>query len=168
VAFGAAALVAVAGTPAEAHSRVESITPAPGSTSSSRVAAIRMQFNEGVSLKYSTIRVTGPDGDEYQDGPLAETDALLSQRLYPTRSGEYTVAWRVTSADGHPVGGQFRFRVQLPAGGEPTGRPPRPSLVANTTGTGGHGWWLAAGGAAVGVALAAGLVLLGRNRRVHS
>ncbi|MDX6380518.1 MAG: hypothetical protein QOI57_1542, partial [Rubrobacteraceae bacterium] len=42
--------------------------------------------------------------------------------------GSYTVEWRVTSADGHPVNGTYRFAVAASAAGseEGTGKPIEP------------------------------------------
>ena len=64
----------------------------------------------------AVIQVHGPDGRFYSDGctavagPSAETQVVLGA------PGEYTVAWKVVSTDGHPISGTWAFTWQ-PADG---------------------------------------------------
>ena len=48
-------------------------------------------------------------------------------------AGEYTVEWRVTSADGHPINGEFSFAVRTGSGPTST-----PTPVPTTEATGGR------------------------------
>jgi copper resistance protein C len=53
--------------------------------------------------------VTGPGGN-IVDGAPKVVDNQLRQALQPgSEAGAYTVLWRVTSADGHPISGRFTF-----------------------------------------------------------
>ena len=55
------------------------------------------------------ILVTGPSG-QVQTGPPRLVDDTVTQDVQGgAPAGPYTVAWRVTSADGHPVSGTFSF-----------------------------------------------------------
>ncbi|MDT5026157.1 MAG: copper resistance protein [Micromonosporaceae bacterium] len=93
-------------------------------------------------------------------------DNTAYQDVYVLRSGSYTVAWRVVSADGHPVSGEFVFAVNLPARLEPTGSPPTNApaarQVAETTGTGLR-LWLAVAGVLIAIILVT--VALARRRQ---
>ena len=147
--------------PAYAHSRLEGSAPAAGATLATAPTEITLTFNETVRGRFSTVVVTGPDARGYADGPVRVVDAVVHQPLHPVRSGGYTVAWRVVSADGHPVQGSFGFTVTLPVGREPAGPPPAAPAAAPGRATG-TAWAAVAGGALL--VLAAGLLLPTRRR----
>jgi copper resistance protein C len=158
---GSAALA----TPAYAHSQLLGTDPADGATVTSPISEIDLTYNERVQGTFTTVVVNGPGGVSYSEGHVQVTDDVVHQRVYPLRSGAYTVAWRAISADGHPVEGQFHFTVALPPGHEPTGGPPRSD--GTTSSSGSHtGVWIGVG---AGVLIAAGLIvtLLMRPRRGH-
>jgi hypothetical protein len=63
---------------------------------------------------------------------LAEN--TVSQDLQPgAPAGSYTVAWRVTSADGHPVSGAFSFTAEPGATQPPTSPQTSPPATPNQT-----------------------------------
>jgi len=98
-------------TPA-AHSRLDSTPP-----------AIRLVFSEQVVPELSQISVVDAAGantvlkvanDPHDVHTLVgEVDGILP-------AGKYKVVWRVLSADGHPVGGNFDFSIAGVAAGVPT------------------------------------------------
>jgi methionine-rich copper-binding protein CopC len=167
--FGAVAaasllMVGVAG-PAWAHSRLERTDPAYAAVVRRPVETVTLTFNEMVRQRFTTVVVTGPGGVSYSDGHVRVVDRDVRQAVHPLRSGAYAVAWRAISADGHPVEGQFHFRVALPAGQEPTAEPSAAAAASATDQGGGRQWWL---WAAVGAVVVAGVLLLGvlgRRRR---
>ena len=110
--------------PALAHAALLDTAPADGTTVTTVTTEVTLTFNEPVRATFSTVAVTGPDGVAYGDGELSVVNNVVHQPVYPLRSGDYQVAWRVVSADGHPVSGTFAFTVRLPAGQEPTVTPP--------------------------------------------
>jgi methionine-rich copper-binding protein CopC len=118
--------VLAGGAPAQAHSQLVSTEPARGATVTAPIESLRMTFNEPVLARFSAIVVTGPGGAIYSTAHLTRVDDVVTQALQPTRSGAYTVKWRVVSADGHPVGGTWQFHVAL----SPGAGPPQPSPVA--------------------------------------
>ncbi|HEU4330891.1 MAG TPA: copper resistance CopC family protein [Lapillicoccus sp.] len=55
--------------------------------------------------------MTGPDGP-VSDGSPRLDGTTVHQPLLGGPAGRYSVAWRATSADGHPVSGTFAFTAQ--------------------------------------------------------
>ncbi|HEY7225178.1 MAG TPA: copper resistance CopC family protein [Micromonosporaceae bacterium] len=160
------AVAVVVLTPAQAlaHSALLGTDPADGAVVTAPIGEVVLTFNELVHQQFSTIVVTGPGGASYGDGPLQVIDTKVHQPVWPLHSGTYRVAWRVISADGHPVSGEFGFQVTLPPSLEPTADPPSPAPAgpARGSGVGVWVWWLAGGvlAAVVGVAL----LVVGRRR----
>ncbi|MEU4566954.1 copper resistance CopC family protein [Micromonospora sp. NPDC023956] len=156
-----AVVLAVTATPANAHARLASVSPAKDSTISTPVETVEFTFDDRVRDEFVTIVVAGPQGRSYLRGEVEVDQFRLRQPVYPTGSGSYRVAWRVVGSDGHPVQGEFRFQVALPPGQEPTELPPAEAEEGSTTRSG-TPWVLVAGGGLV--LLAAGVVLASRTR----
>lgn len=101
---------------AQAHSHAIEQTPAPGSTVSNTPASVAIVFDGRVELPFSTITVTGPDGQSLETGKLsyASDDRKSLTLPLPTTlaPGRYQVEWNVTSADSHKVSGQYDFTLQ--------------------------------------------------------
>jgi copper resistance protein C len=63
--------------------------------------------------------VTGPQGP-VQLGAPEVTESTVSQNLQGgSPAGQYTVAWRVTAADGHPLSGAFAFTAEAASDDKP-------------------------------------------------
>ncbi|MDQ1653214.1 MAG: copper resistance protein [Cryptosporangiaceae bacterium] len=130
--------IAVVGAadPASAHSQLLGTEPARGATATQPLRSLRMTFNEPILARFSRILVTGPGGATYSTGHLTRVDNVVTQALLPTRTGNYTVAWRIVSADGHPVSGSYPFRVDLHGAAEPPVPPtqaaPGPPVAQDT------------------------------------
>jgi methionine-rich copper-binding protein CopC len=163
VAVIAAAAVAVLGvaTPAFAHSRLEAAAPAAGAAVTTPLDQVTLTFNEAVRGKFSTVVVRDAAGRSWSDGAVSVVDDDVHQAVYPLRSGAYTVAWRVVSADGHPVTGEYHFSVALPAALEPSSGPPSPPPAAKPAK---HGFLWAL--IPVLLILAAAIPLLRANRKL--
>jgi methionine-rich copper-binding protein CopC len=87
-------------------------------------AHVILTFDLPAQRGLSTIIVTGPDGHQWQAGPATEQDTTLITPLRPLGpAGNYTVAWRIISADGHPVRGTFQFTLTTPGAGTPATSP---------------------------------------------
>lgn len=157
--------VVVAPAPASAHAVLLGTTPADGSVVTAVTTEVTLTFNEAVRADFSTVAVTGPGGGAYSDGDLSVLDNVVRQPVHPLRSGDYQVAWRVVSADGHPVSGTFAFSVVMAAGEEPSGPPPPAPVAPATAGSGWPTWWWALAAAAL-VVVALLLVRAPRGRRV--
>ncbi len=101
------------GPSATAHDDVIDQVPAPGSQVEAGLVEIKLDFsNELLALgSGAEIVVTGPDGN-----PATATCADLSGTLATAQTdldqaGNYTVAWRVVSSDGHPIEGSYSFEL---------------------------------------------------------
>ena len=107
----ALALGAVLGvTPASAHSELQSISPANGSTVAAAVRTITLRFNEEVSSPRIVVR--GSDKTLVTGATRRNGERVVFTAARPLRNGAFTVNWRVRSADGHFVSGMSRFTVQ--------------------------------------------------------
>jgi methionine-rich copper-binding protein CopC len=112
-AMAVAVLAVLAGfgsaTTASAHSQLERTDPADGSQVAALPEQITLTFNQDVLGVGTAVQVTGPGGSVV-DGAPTVVDKEVRQAIRPgSVAGDYTVQWRVTSADGHPISGQFAF-----------------------------------------------------------
>ncbi len=111
--------ITVAG-PAGAHSTVVSTDPADGAKIAAGPARVSITFNENLQPSFPSLTVVGPDGNLWSRGkPVVDgpTVSVEVGDLGPT--GTYTMAYRVTSADGHPVSGTRTFELTAPGHGTP-------------------------------------------------
>src|SRR5262249_55547186 len=118
-------------TPANAHSVLLATKPTDTGVVTAPISEVTLTFNERVHGDFTTVVVNGPrpggsGSVSYSDGHVQVIDDVVHQKVYPLRSGDYQVSWRAISADGHPVEGQFGFKVALPANEEPQAGPPVP------------------------------------------
>jgi len=119
LAVAATSVLLVAGAgPAGAHAHLVRAVPADGSTVETAPSRVSLVFDEEMRPP-SAIVVTGPDGHEVQHGTAAVADSTATVAVRLTATGTYRVAFRVVSADGHPVTGQtsFGFRATPSAAG---------------------------------------------------
>ncbi|HEY7988298.1 MAG TPA: copper resistance CopC family protein [Lapillicoccus sp.] len=104
---GALTLVSVAG-PASAHDVLRSTNPKDGTHVERPPAEVVLTFDEPALAVGTEVLVTGPSGS-VTTGPPRLVDNEVRQSLAAGSAGAYTVVWRVTSADGHPISGTFGF-----------------------------------------------------------
>jgi copper resistance protein C len=105
---------------ASAHSRVVSSDPADGATVASGPAQVTITFNEPLQESFAVLTVVGPDGHYWQDGNAIVDGPRLSAALRELGpAGTYTMNYRVTSADGHPVEGRRSFELTTAGSGTP-------------------------------------------------
>ncbi|WP_187365109.1 copper resistance protein CopC [Cellulosimicrobium cellulans] len=140
-----AAVLLTAGR-ADAHNSLLGTDPADGSTVDAPPASITLTFDQPAQSLGTEIVVLGPDGGVVSSGDAALVDNTVSQALSTgLPAGAYTVEWRVTSADGHPLSGTLAFtaasgaEAAVPAAPEtiePTAAPtaePRAEATASAT-----------------------------------
>ena len=160
----AAAVVAlVAGlvtgaTPVGAHATLIGTVPAVDATVDAVPEAVELQFDEPVETTDGAVEVYGPDGDRVDVGVVETADggAALRAPIEADAPGTYTVAWRVTSEDGHTLSGSFVFHNGTATGAVEIGD----SGGGTTTDlAGAAGRWLGYAGALLAVG-AASLALL--------
>jgi hypothetical protein len=80
------------------------------------------------------VVITGPSGPVQTGSPIVVDNSARQPLAADAPAGNYEVAWRVTSADGHPITGTFRFTAEAAGAGQV---PPESSpLSATRAGTG--------------------------------
>ncbi|MFE6282980.1 copper resistance CopC/CopD family protein [Streptomyces sp. NPDC057877] len=101
--------------PASAHAALSDTGPRDGTVLRSAPRHLDLTFTESVGLLDGSVRMLDPDGSRVR---LAEPShgpgGARTVRVDLPRGlgkGTYTVAWRVVSADSHPVSGAFTFSV---------------------------------------------------------
>ncbi|MFN2607853.1 MAG: copper resistance protein CopC [Acidimicrobiales bacterium] len=112
----AVAAIVLPASAASAHAVLLRSEPAPQTTVPRAPAVVRLYFSEPVEVAFGAIRVYDVDGHRVDDGGIQRAEAGREVDV-PARmkNGTYTVTWRVTSADGHPVHGGFGFYVGAPS-----------------------------------------------------
>ncbi|MEU5364995.1 copper resistance protein CopC [Streptomyces sp. NPDC005925] len=113
-----ALLLLGAAAPASAHAALRATNPVDGTVLERAPRHLTLTFTESVALLDDSFRVYGPDGRQVVAGGSAHAGARpdTARATLPGAlgSGTYAVAWRVVSADGHPVSGAFTFSVGAP------------------------------------------------------
>ena len=130
----------ISATSASAHAELVKITPAPNAQLSTVPKRVVLEFDEPVSTSFATVVVTTAAGISVTSGKPVAVGAKVTQALSPHLSaGTYRVAFRVVSADGHPVSGESGFTLTpaprtSPATSAPsTSSPATPSVAVGHT-----------------------------------
>lgn len=123
-ALGAAAALGIASLVAApvamAHDSLASSTPGDGTTITNAPEAVSLGFSEPPLELGAQVVVTAPDGRVVTQGSPQVAGNDVVQGLAPDRpAGTYTVDWRVTSSDGHPIEGTVTFTAQSAVGASP-------------------------------------------------
>ncbi|CAN5269814.1 hypothetical protein BH11ACT1_BH11ACT1_28420 [soil metagenome] len=109
LAAAAVALLVGAGA-AQAHNTLVSTDPVDGSTVATAPERVTLTFNEPARALGTEVVVTAPNGTTVSTGDPVLDGATVSQAVAGALpAGAYTVTWRVTSADGHPLEGVISF-----------------------------------------------------------
>jgi hypothetical protein len=161
----AAALALLLGAgPAMAHNVLIASDPPDGASLPTGPRQVTLTFDLPVQPGFSTVAVTGPDGNQWQAAGPAEHGAVVAVPLRPLGpAGQYTIGYQVLSADSHPVRGTVRFILTTADTGTPAPPPPATGFGAAPAGPptendsdGPPAWpWLAG----AGVLLVAGIVV---------
>jgi methionine-rich copper-binding protein CopC len=119
--IAAFAIAALIGTPAFAHSRLVTATPAPNSVGSAP-SILHLQFTERLVGQFSSVSVamTGMPGMT-MNAPVkipattslsADGKRLVVKLARPLAAGTYRVDWHVASIDTHRTQGGYAFQVK--------------------------------------------------------
>ncbi len=116
--FRTVALLAVMAPPAlmfasgaQAHAHLLKANPAENAA----IAApkvIHLEFSEKLEPKFSGVTLMKADGAPVAVISKADGAAIDGALDAPLASGGYMVMWRVVSADGHKMTGQYDFTVR--------------------------------------------------------
>jgi copper resistance protein C len=110
VAVGLCWLFCLGGTPALAHASLEGSAPEQGAVFPAAPKSVRLTFSE--DLGGGSLAVTAAGQSVTAGAARVEGSDLVVDVATGAPSGVWTVAYRVVSADGHPVTGQFAFTVK--------------------------------------------------------
>ncbi len=120
--------------PASAHARLETTSPQDGATLSAAPPEVMLRFNEAVNGDLSKVTVTSGSEDVTKGAPEVDGNSLYQPLDSAMPAGEYTVTYKVVSADGHPVSGSFSFTYGPPEESESEGAPMDPPSDGATSG----------------------------------
>lgn len=174
VRLGAAALAVlvallVAAGPAWAHNSLRAATPVQQSTLTSAPTEIVLEFMSRLDPTFTTIVLTDAAKRKVGTGEPVVAGAKGTVQVTDTLpNGTYTVAYRVVSADGHPVQGSYPFTVADPTSSAApvveaaTSTTPSAAAAVRPDGGGRNAGVLVAGAALV-VLVAVAAVLLWRR-----
>ena len=103
-------VVATTAGPASAHAELVSTDPAEGATVQSMPRTVTLTFSEQVRTP-AFVKVTGPAGDVATGEPRIVDDRVVQSVDAGADPGSYEVSYRISSADGHAVGGSVPFTL---------------------------------------------------------
>ncbi|MEV7032540.1 copper resistance protein CopC [Streptomyces sp. NPDC093272] len=113
------ALLLASAAPASAHAALRGSDPADGAVLKSSPGSVTLTFTESVGLLDDSFRVYDPTNHRVTTGGPGHGPggADTARITFPKRlgTGTFTVAWRVVSADSHPVSGALTFSVGEPS-----------------------------------------------------
>jgi copper resistance protein C len=107
----AALTVLVGSTPAWAHNELRASSPTSGARLAAPPTQVVLDFAERLDPKYTRISVVDAGKVSVVTDPPTVKGTRAVQPLAVRATGDYTVAFRVVSVDGHPVQGSVKFRV---------------------------------------------------------
>jgi copper transport protein len=124
------------------HATLVSSEPAADSVMPAGLRQFRLVFSEPITADLSGASLLTGDGRTIAlttSGDPRDGHALVAP-VPALAAGTYRIAWRIVSADGHPVKGSLAFRVVEPIVSDSAPRPPEPASVpvpaATTSGDG--------------------------------
>lgn len=124
VAVGALIVAVVATTtlltvavPANAHDQIASASPAEGESLETAPTEVRIEYTDTLLPQSYVLNVTDADGVDVTDGEVSLNGRVMTRALQSDLPiGQYTVVWRVVSADGHPIFDKYQFAIGEPVG----------------------------------------------------
>jgi methionine-rich copper-binding protein CopC len=97
-------------TPAAAHARLDSASPAAGSTVTASPAQVTLHFTEALEPKFSGAEVHGA-GSARVDTGSSVSGSTMRVDVKSLEPGAYIVNWHALSVDTHKTQGSFSFHV---------------------------------------------------------
>ena len=98
---------------APAHSALVSAVPADQAVLASGPTELVLTFNEEINPRFAQLALSR-SGDVVALNPATATGKVLRATLADPGPGTYRIAYRVVSADGHPISGETSFTVTGP------------------------------------------------------
>jgi methionine-rich copper-binding protein CopC len=99
--------------PASAHAALSWSSPEVSSSVSEAPTQVTLVFDDEIQVIEGTesniITVTDENDRHFETGDVTVNGGKVGVELSPLNEGTYTVAYRVVSADGHPVSSEYQF-----------------------------------------------------------
>ena len=115
--------------PASAHASLVKADPAVGQTLAAAPTQVSLTFDDDLTeiagQVVNEIQVFNSAKKRVDATNSAVTGATVTVGLSEIPSGTYSVVYRVLSADGHPVSGEYQFKLAKPSAVSP----PTPSVT---------------------------------------
>ena len=109
-------ILALAAAPAQAHSELAGITPAPGEIVTSSSFEAVLTFDKPLMViegETNAELATKPaDSTEWTAHPFQINGTTLVAQVTLAEAGSYELRWSVISSDGHPNSGESTFAVE--------------------------------------------------------
>ncbi|MDO8149852.1 copper resistance CopC family protein [Isoptericola sp. b408] len=181
-AVGGTAVMLVGALSAGAHDQLLSTDPEDGASLEEPVENLTLTFSSDVIADGTQVRVTPPSGEPVDAEVTVDGPEVVAAVPGQAAGGEYEVAWRAVSSDGHPIEGSFAYEVAAPAadaGDDPAqaaetddraaapSEQPGPSAPGQDDSSGAGGMPVLYGGALVAIIGVAALMLARSRRRLH-
>jgi hypothetical protein len=94
---------------AQAHASLIASSPAAGSTVTEQPGVVELTFSEALQTEFAQVAVLRDDGAAFHVGTPQVIGSVVTQPVGDLPDGNYTISYRVVSADGHPVTGTVDF-----------------------------------------------------------
>jgi methionine-rich copper-binding protein CopC len=113
---------ALLAAPASAHTKLLKSTPAQGA-SVKELTGVTLVFSEKVRPSLAKVQIRDAAGAQRgsSEPPQVKGETVTQLAAPDLKPGDYTIAYRVVSADGHPVSGEVPFKLTGLGQGEQNG-----------------------------------------------
>lgn len=105
----------LAAPPAAAHATLISTDPVEGEVLPETPDVATFTYDERVSLTEDSVQVFDAAGESVDSTATGEDEVVTVDLPDDLDNGTYVVAWRVVSADGHPISGSLTFSIGAPS-----------------------------------------------------
>jgi methionine-rich copper-binding protein CopC len=106
-----------------AHNSLVSSDPADKTSLTTGPSTVTLTFDQPIQQGFNTISIVGPGQTRWETASFAVNGNAVTADVRPLGPvGEYSIGYRVLSADGHPVSGAVK--VTLTAAGTGSPAPP--------------------------------------------
>lgn len=127
------AAVLIPATSAAAHESLVAASPAEGETVTSEISEVTLTFSSeplSGAEDASFVEVKAPNG-RIVTSPTVIEEATMTAPVEAGGRGNYEVAWRFVSEDGHPITGVYAFEYAGSSTSATTAQPATPSPSAS-------------------------------------
>lgn len=104
-------LLVAPGGVARAHDELIGSDPEDGAALDAAPEAVTLTFSGPISDLGAQVVLEDASGGALTEGEPRVDGTQVVQDLADLGTGDYTVLWRVTSSDGHPISGELSFTV---------------------------------------------------------